>query len=262
MKKLTRFPAALLLLAAVFALAVGCTGCTAKARKVYHEKRAEKFYAASQFDRAEIEYLNVLHNDPMDAQAIGRLGLIYYQEGRVETAFPYLLKGSELATNDLDLRLKLGFIYVALGRPGDARVAANFVLDRKPQDDEAPILLVQAAGTPKEIAAARTRLQKLAGAGDRAALQVALGTLAFQQRDLKSAAAGYQRALSLDPKSSAAWAALATLCMAENDLTNAETDLKAASDLAPERSPIKVLYARFKAINGDAAAAARFLRPW
>ena len=118
MKKLTRFPAALLLLAAVFALAVGCTGCTAKARKVYHEKRAEKFYAASQFDRAEIEYLNVLHNDPMDAQAIGRLGLIYYQEGRVETAFPYLLKGSELATNDLDLRLKLGFIYVALGRPG------------------------------------------------------------------------------------------------------------------------------------------------
>ena len=76
MKKLTRFPAALLLLAAVFALAVGCTGCTAKARKVYHEKRAEKFYAASQFDRAEIEYLNVLHNDPMDAQAIGRLGLI------------------------------------------------------------------------------------------------------------------------------------------------------------------------------------------
>jgi tetratricopeptide (TPR) repeat protein len=259
MNKLKYFTTTGLLLAVVFVLAVGNTGCTAKARKTYHETRADRFYAAGQFDRAEIEYLNVLRNDSRDAQAIGRLGLIYYQEGRIQTAYPYLLKGSELATNDLALRLKLGFIYAATGRSGDARDAANFVLDRKPQDGDAPLLLAQSAGTPTAIAAARERLERLAGAGDRAAYQVALGTLDFQQHDFKSAAASYQRALSLDPKFSAAWAAQATLCVAENDLTNAETNFKSAADLAPDRSSIRVVYARFKVINGDAAGGRQIL---
>src|SRR5271154_5133834 len=125
------------------------TGCTAKAKKIYHENRADKFYAAGQLDHAEVEYLNALHNAPGDAHAIGRLGLIYFQQGRMELAASYLLKGSELATNDLDLRLKLGFAYAAMGKLDDARAAANFVIDRRPQDSEAPLLLAQAVGTQK-----------------------------------------------------------------------------------------------------------------
>jgi tetratricopeptide (TPR) repeat protein len=256
LKKLTTF---LLSLAAVTALMVFNTGCTAKAKKIYHENRADKFYAAGQLEQAEIEYLNVLHNAPGDGHAIGRLGLIYFQQGRMELAGPYLLKGSEMATNDVDLRLKSGFIYVAMGRLDDARAAANFVIDRKPQDPEAPLLLAQAVGTQKQMAATQARLQKLAAAGDHPAIEVALGTLAFREHDLKSADASFKRALALDPKFSPAFAGLATLSIAENDLTNAEINFQAAAADAPDRSPTTLLYARFKADTGDVAGGRQVL---
>ena len=256
LKKLTTF---FLSLAAVTALMVFNTGCTAKAKKIYHENRADKFYAAGQLDQAEIEYLNVLHDAPGDTHAIGRLGLIYFEQGRMELAAPYIRKGSELATNDLDLRLKLGFIYVAMGKLDDARAAADFVIDRRPQDPEAPLLLVQAVGTRKEIAAAQAHLQNLATAGDHPALEVALGMLAFREHDLKSADASFKHALALDPKFSPAFAGLATLSIAGNDLTNAEINFQAAADDAPDRSPTKLLYARFKADTGDTAGGRQIL---
>src|ERR1700761_6012151 len=88
-------------------LAAGGAGCTAKAKKAYHEHRADKFYAAGQFDRAEIEYLNVLRNDPDSQKAYARLGDIYFQQGRLQSAGPFLYKASMLATNDTSVRLKL-----------------------------------------------------------------------------------------------------------------------------------------------------------
>jgi tetratricopeptide (TPR) repeat protein len=260
MKRFYKFTVCFLMLAGLVALAVSGTGCTAKAKKAYHEKRAEQFYAAGQYDQAAIEYMNVLHNAPGDPQAIGRLGLIYYQQGRVQAAAPYLRKGSELDTNNLELRLKLGFFYAAAGRLGDARNAANFVLDHQPTNAEAPILLAQATDSAKQIAIVRARLQKLAAVtGDRAAIEVALGSLALNEHDFKTAQAAYQRALTLDPKSSQAFAALGTLATLENDLTNAAINFKAAAELAPDRSPIKVLYARFKVGTGDAAEGRRIL---
>ena len=65
------------------------TGCTAKMKKAYHESRADKFYAAGQLDRAEIEYLNVLRSDHTSAKAFARLGYIYFDQGRFQTAAPY-----------------------------------------------------------------------------------------------------------------------------------------------------------------------------
>jgi tetratricopeptide (TPR) repeat protein len=259
MKKIKISPPALFLLAALLALTIANTGCTAKAKKAYHEKRADQFYAAGQFDRAEIEYENVLHNAPLDPQAISRLGLIYFQQGRVRNAFIYLRKAGELATNDLTVRLKLGLLYAALNQPGEARMTADFVLDQKPLDDDAPLLLAQTVGTPKEMAAARARLQKLAAAGDRAALEVALGTLSFRERDFKNAAASYQRALTLDPKSSQAFASLGLLDATQKDLTNALINFNSAAEFAPERSPLKVLCARFKVETGDAAGGRQIL---
>ena len=106
----------LVTLAAVLLLVLAGAGCTAKAKKAYHQARANRFYAAGQFDRAEIEYMNVLRNDPANGQAYGRLGLIYYEQGRLQRALYFLAKGSEMTPTDLSLRLKLGFIYSAAGQ--------------------------------------------------------------------------------------------------------------------------------------------------
>jgi tetratricopeptide (TPR) repeat protein len=243
----------LLAAVAVVLLALAGTGCTAKARKIYHLQRANKFLAANDYDRAEIELLNVLRSDPLNAEAIGKLGNIYFDEGRIQHAAPYLAKGSELATNDLTLRLKLGFIYSAVGKTTNARGEANFILDHQPQNDEAPLLLAETAVNPNDIAPVRQRLQALGQHGDRAALETALGNLALREHDLPAAAAAFKRALTLDAKFAPAYTGLALLSLAQNDLVQAAANFKQAADLSPPRSPRQMQYARFKLQTGDLA---------
>jgi tetratricopeptide (TPR) repeat protein len=245
----------ILILVVIGLLAAAVTGCTAKAKKAYHLQRANRYFDSGQYDKAEIEYLNVLRNDPSNAQAFGRLGVIYFQEGRLQRAAPFLFKGEELATNDLNLRLKLGLVYLSIGKSKEARDEADFILDRKPQDEEAPLLLAGAATAQNEIADARQRLQKFSQSGDTAALETALATLAFREQDFKTTAAGLQRALAIDPKSSAAYTALGALYWAQNDLKKSEASFKTAADLSPPRSEKRLQYAQFETQIGNPAAA-------
>ena len=147
-----------------------------------------------------------------------------------------------MATNDMNLRLKLGFLYSAAGKFQEARDAANYVLDHQPQDDEAPLLLAEASLKPKEVEAARQRLQTLIRSGDRAALEVAVGNLFFREHNLTNAETAFRRAQTLDPKSSAVNVALGTLSWAQNDLKSAAAGFKAAAEASSVRSPRRMQY--------------------
>jgi len=247
------------MLAMAMLLVVGGAGCSAKAKKAYHLSRANRFYDASQFDRAEVEYLNVLRYDSTNALAFGRLGLIYYEQGRVQRAAYFLGKGSQLATNDLNLRLKLGFIYTSAGQLKPAQDEAIFILGKNPQDDEAPLLLAETVGQQKDVAPVRQRLEALARNGDRAAIEVALGNLALRERDLATAGAAFKKAQALDSKSSAVNAGLGAYSWALGDLKQAEIYFKAAADASPIRSPRRMQYARFKVQTGDLTGARQVL---
>jgi tetratricopeptide (TPR) repeat protein len=246
-------PVFLTLLAAGL-LAVGGAGCSSKAKAARHLKQANYFFDAGEFDKAEIEYINVLRYDSRNSHAIGQLGEIYFDQGSINRAVPFLFKASQLETNDLDLRLRLGLVYAAMGKLKEARDEADFILDRKPQDTEAPLLLAGAAVSEKEIVETRSRLQKLSQIGDTAALETALGTLAFRKDDFKTAAADFQRARSLDQKFSAVYSASGALYWAQIDLKQAEEAFKKAAELSPVRSPRRIQYARFEMQTGKLAA--------
>ncbi len=230
------------------------TGCSAKAKKAYHLQKANRYFDAGQYDQAEIEYINVLRSDHENAQAITRLGDIYFEEGRPQKAGPFIFKGRELATNDLDLHLKLGLIYLAVGKTKEAHDEADFVLNRKPGDDQAPLLLIETATTPKALEETRLHLQTLSQKNDSAALEVALGSIAFRSGDLKAAESAFKRAQALNPKSSAVWSAFSALYLAQTNVAQAESALKMAADFAPARSQEKIQYAGFKIETGDLAA--------
>lgn len=240
-------------------VAVINTGCTAKMKKAYHESRADKYYAAGQLDRAEIEYLNVLRRDQENAKAFARLGFIYFDQGRFQTAGMFLLRASSLATNDLDVRTKLGLVYAAAGRMKEARAQADFILDRDPQRAEGPLLLVQSVVTTQDMAQVQARLDQLKKAGDRATFEVAQGTLAFRNNDLKGAEAAFKQALTLDPKSADALESMGAWLAAQNDLKGAEANFKAAADLSPVRSAKRLVYARFKLQTGHPEEARQLL---
>ena len=104
-----------------------------------------------------------------------------------------------------------------------------------PGDAQAPILLAEASASTNEINETRLRLQKMSQTGETAPLEVALGTLSFRQRDLKTAEACFQTAVRLDPKFSDAYSALGNLYVAQNDLKQADQAFKTAMDLPPPR---------------------------
>jgi tetratricopeptide (TPR) repeat protein len=239
---------------------IGVAGCSPSASKARHQEQADQYYAAGDFDKAEVEYISVLHVDSQDPHCLGRLGLVYFQQGRMDRALPLLLRSFELDSSNLDVRLKLGLVYLAMGKLKEAREEALFVMGRKPQDDEAPILLAETATTPKAAGETRQQLRKvLQTAGESAPVHVALGNLSFRERDFKAAEAACKRALELDPKSSAACSALGNVYWFQNDTKRAEEAFRAAAELAPIRSPRRLKYAQFKVHAGDAVTGRRVL---
>lgn len=240
-------------LVALFVIASG--GCSRQAKASRHLGKGESAFAAGEYDKAEIEFLNVIKNDPNNRAAFTRLVKIYFDQGRIARAYPFLRRALQMDTNNPSLRLQAGYISMASGKPAEARDHAWFVLSQQPKDDDAPILLADAASTPQDIKDTRQRLQKLASGGDRAALQVALGILALRDQDLKLAEVAFRQALSLDPKFAAAHTAMAGIFQSRDDLQQAEQALKKAAELSPFRSIRRVDYARFKARSGDGAAA-------
>ena len=234
-------------------LSVLGTGCS-KIKMARHEQRADKYFATGDFPRAEIEYLNTLRISHTNAHAIARLGIIYFKEGCLGRAYPFITKACEFYPNDLDLRIKLGTIDLGARKLKDARDVATFVLSKSPTNSEAPLLLVESISSAREKDQVQKQLETLSGQiGQTAPLQLAFGELSLRAGDFKAAEAAYKRAQELDPKSSSAYFALGNLYAAQNKLKEADEALKNAADLAEVRSIERLGYATFKITHGDLA---------
>src|SRR3954462_4365422 len=59
------------------------SGCSREAKIGRYLARADKFYHASDYEKAEIEYLNVLRLDRTNPAAVRHLGLMAFEQGRM-----------------------------------------------------------------------------------------------------------------------------------------------------------------------------------
>ena len=106
MQKLTR--------CLLIVLAVAGLSCSPSAKKARHLARANQYFEAGNYDSAEIEYINVLRVDPENPVALYRLGVISFEDGRLNRAIACLTKSRDLQPDNLDVRMKLGQIHLAL----------------------------------------------------------------------------------------------------------------------------------------------------
>src|SRR5947208_16808654 len=120
-------------------------GCTAQMRKARYSEQGERYFKAGEYDKAKIEYLNVLKVDQRDANAFARLGAMWLEEGAPLRAGGFLLKAVELAPNDIDSHLKLARLYLSVGRAPKARKEIMTVLGKLPENAEAGLMLVEAS---------------------------------------------------------------------------------------------------------------------
>ncbi len=233
----------MVLLAAL--LGSGC-GLAKDFRKDRHLKAAQSYSAEKKWKEATIEYRNALRYDPENLQAVKQLGLAYYENGQLGEAFPPLRRYRDQNPEDLEVRQKLGTIYLMGQAPDKARDEANAILLKEPQNLEALLLYAESANTPEEIKEAIERLEKnRASLGDPDRVARAMGVLYARNQDVPRAEAEFKQAVNSKPDSPEAHLALARLHLGKRELEPAEKEFKAAAELAPAGSFARLQLADF-----------------
>src|SRR5436190_15354583 len=136
------------------------SGCSPAAKKARFSERAEGYFKAGDYDRAKIEYLNVLRIDQADANAYARMGAMWADEGVPLRAGVFLVKARDLAPKDLDNRYRLASVLLQVGDRNGAFNEATEILKQAPDNAPALAILVEAATTPEQSQAAEQEMQK------------------------------------------------------------------------------------------------------
>ena len=90
-------------------------GCSSEAKKSGFLKRADRYFESGEYDKAKIEYLNLLRADPQNATAIRQLGTIWFEQGAPLNAAPFLLKARDLVPENFEARTKLALVFMSVG---------------------------------------------------------------------------------------------------------------------------------------------------
>lgn len=225
------------------------TGCSDAQKRTRALDRADRLYAEEEFEKAKVEYLNVLRLDPKNAKANERLGLIWLEQGSPLRAGSYLATARESAPNDYDLRTKLARVMLSLGKADQARSDALHILSRAPNQGDALVILAESVRTRDDYKLAETELAKAADKQS-AAFHRASATMQLLVADRKKAMHSLLRALNNEPNSPAVLTALAGLHLRSGELPEAEKYFKSAVAAAPARSTAHIAYAEFLLQNG------------
>src|SRR5205809_1333783 len=168
------------------------SGCSPAAKKARFSERAEGYFKSGDYDRAKIEYLNVLRIDQGDANAYARMGAMWADEGVPLRAGVFLVKARDLAPKDLDNRYRLASVLLQIGDRNGAFNEATEILKQAPDNEPALALLVEAAITPEQSQAAEQEMQKFPQ-HDKPYFEVANAILALRKKDAAKAEAALNR---------------------------------------------------------------------
>ena len=236
---------------AVAGLLLATGGCTRGAKLARHLDRADKYYQAKEYEKAEIEYLNALRLSRTNATAIVRLGDIFYSRRAYAQAAPFLLRTVELQPDNLAAREHLAQLYLAARVIDKAHAEALNILQRSPSNELALLIYSGTAQTPEELQETEKRLAEFRQkAGDKPGFHLARANIQRQRKDLVGAEASIREALALDPQSERAHVALANLFWTQNKLEEANAEFEAAGKSAPPDSPTWMRIALFKVQTG------------
>lgn len=241
-----------------FLLMALIAGCSPERKKARFFQRAEDYFKSGQYNKAKIEYLNLLRLDPQNAVAYGRAGAIWFEEGAPLRAAPFFLKVRELAPNDVNNRIQLARVFLSLGDATNARKEVIAALALAPSNEDAIVLLAETDRTKEDVAYTEQELRKFPDQNN-ASYSLALASLNFQKGDATSAEANLRQAVRLNPKSPDPHLGLASAYLLAKNSAAAGDELRQAAELAPVRSIAKVKFAEFKAQTGAIEEAKQLL---
>lgn len=231
-------------------------GCSRESKKANFEQRAAAHFKAGDYDRAELEYKNLLRLDPTNRVALRNLGIMFHEQGRLAHSFRLLSDARKNFPDDVEVWLKYATALLSGGQAKESRTEVVQILALQPANQEAMLLLVDSSVNSNDVHEAQQRLTSLPPASrEVSAYHVAWGTLQLRNRDTNAAAESFRKALALDPKSRVAHMAMGGMYALGRDTNSALAEFKAAADLAPPRSSHPMRLADYLMSLGDLSGA-------
>lgn len=244
MKARLSTPVPLLLMLSTVLVAVA--GCSRRDKAERFLASADRYYDARQFEKAKVEYQNVLRRQPTNSQAILRLGKVFFRQGQLEEAYPFLNEGKKRFPEDLETSEQLAVLYLGAGQLDRARAEALRILGRQPTNAIALGTFADSARTSEEAAAALKQLdQWQQKAGDGAVFHIARAQIAFRQQDTNSVERELRRALALEPQSVLVHRTLGIIRWSQGATNEVEKAFRTAARLAPADDIARISLAGF-----------------
>ena len=183
----------------ILAFATVCWGCgTSEEKKAKHLANARKYVKNLEYNKAVIEYRNVIQVDPKDASVHYELGQIYLELKKGPEAFRSFQRVAELDPDHLDAQLKLGNIYLLSKKTEEARKKAELILEKNPENIDGLMLLAGIQVREKKRDEAIQTLERSVSIDPKQVkVRLALGRLFFMDGKYKKANAYHYRGLAL-----------------------------------------------------------------
>lgn len=235
--RLTRPIAAGVLMAAVL---TACGG--AEERKAEHLARGLQYFEAQNFDKAKVEFKNVLQIDPKTASPYFYLGRIEEDQKNWRQAFAYYQKAVELDPNQRDAQLKLAKFYLLAKDAAKAAELLGPVAEERPQDLEVRLLKAAISNLEGDEASMLAQLEAIvAEAPARPDPYLVLALHRVQKGQPMEALAALEAGLKTQPNQPALLAALARLQQQQGQAEAAEKTITALIAAQPDRLQHRVM---------------------
>ena len=233
------------------AILTASSGCSTEAKIERYLARGDEYLADGKYREAIIEFLNVIQLDEDNREATGRLAIALYDTGQLGPAFRYLQKAAEHDPNDMDVRVKLGTIYLLGGQREEAREEAGAVLEADGKNLDALAIYANTVSTEGEVDGAIRHLENArAEQESKAKFHLALGALHLRKQEIETAEKHFQEAARVEPDSPDAHLALGTFYAAKREIDKAEAEFDKAAETAPVQSAAQIRVVDFYRLLG------------
>jgi tetratricopeptide (TPR) repeat protein len=222
-------------LVAALALALGACG-GAEDRKAHHQQRGDELFAAGDYEKARVEYKNVLQIDPKDVKARLALAQSFEKLERWNEAAGHYKAVVDEDAKNVESRVQLARLFLLGNALEQSQKLIDEALAVEPSNAEALAVRggIKARGGDRAGAQADADAALAADPKNVAALTLA-ASLSVAGGDSAKAIDLLTRAVAADTKNAAVRAALAGLHVQKGDNDRAVQLFKEIADLEPDK---------------------------
>lgn len=208
-----------------------------------HVASGDRYVSAGKFAEAIIEYRNALKGDPKSGETRYKLAEAYSKSSEPMKAFQEYLRAADLMPQNRETQLKAAGGLLLAGRFEEVKDRVEAFLAKSPRDGQALLLLANALAGLKDLDSALAQVEEAITLDPTEPRRHAvLGTIYMARRDAQRAEAAFRKALELKPDDVAVLLALGNFYWASGRVADAEEAFLRAYRHAPESlSPNRAL---------------------